>query len=220
MAAMLKYFIGTVTKAYTNRVIRLYIFVRFRIINRSILDVMLNYQRPDKDMLVLGCGFGLFDLLIGMKFPMKRIRGYDLSQKRLQQATAARDRIGLKWNEFVVKDLRDDDLALPACDEILVLDIIHHLPPHAQARLIEQAYGALRPGGYLIIKDIDANKRFGLFFTWLLDFAMTRGDVMWYRQKKEMHAMLQETGFYTFSIHLHDPLPYPHILYVAIKEQR
>lgn len=218
MAAMLKYFIRTITKAYSDPIIRLYIYIRFRIINRSILDVILNYQRPDKDMLVLGCGFGLFDLLMGMKFPRKRICGYDLSEKRVVQAREARDRIGLKCNAFEVKDLTDEDLALPECDEILVLDILHHLPPDAQVRLIQQSYDALRPGGYLILKDIHRDNRFELFFTWLLDWLMTRGETVWYRDKDDVHAMLTETGFFSFWMFLDDPLPYPHILYVAIKE--
>ena len=52
-------FVKTITSVYSSPVIRAYITIRFRIINTKILDTILNYFRPDKELLVLGCGFGL-----------------------------------------------------------------------------------------------------------------------------------------------------------------
>lgn len=215
---MFQYFIQTATSSYSSPIVRAYVYLRFKIINRSILDVILNYVSPTGRIVVLGCGFGLFDLLIGLRFPKKRIQGYDISEGRINTASQCARKLGLKRNSFGVKDLCDTPLNIGPCDEILLLDIIHHIPPDAQLRVIADSYDALNPDGCLIIKDVHRANRLKLLFTWLLDYVMTKGEKVWYQSREYMTKTLQETGFSVIYVYLDDVLPYPHILYVCVKD--
>ena len=211
--------IKTITGSYDSWITRLYCTIRFRIINPRILDGMLNYTRPDGELLVLGCGFGLFDLVVGLRWPKKRIRGLDIDPLRIATARRSADRLGLRNNRFEVRDLSQLDAPLGNCDEILMLDVLHHVPRDQHEHLLRACYDALRPGGYLILKDIHRANRFKLFFTWLLDALMTGGEPVAYRDEKELRDELTQLGFDpVLTIRLDDILPYPHVQYVCIKE--
>jgi 2-polyprenyl-3-methyl-5-hydroxy-6-metoxy-1,4-benzoquinol methylase len=210
--------IGSVTRVYESVVVRTYIAIRFRIINTKILDTILNYISPDRRLLVLGCGFGLFDCLVGMRWPEKQILGVDRDEKRIAMARGAAERLGLTGNTFEIVDLAEKGMPGGAIDEILMLDILHHIPRDQHESLLRGCYEALTPGGYLIIKDIHRDSRFKLFFTWLLDMLMTSWEPVFYREEDELGSDLKGLGFDpVVTIRINDLLPYPHIQYVCIK---
>jgi len=210
--------VKTITRAYDSKLIRAYVTIRFRIINTKILDTILNYFRPENDLLILGCGFGLFDLLAGLKWPNKRIYGVDLSEKRIDLARTAARRLGLKNNTFEVQDLSEKGLHLGAFDEILMLDVLHHLPLDSHNRTLKSCFEILRPGGILVIKDIHRDNRPKLLFTWILDALMTKNEPVFYRDETSLTSELTDIGFaQVIRIRINDILPYPHIQYVCIK---
>lgn len=214
---MYKALVRQVVQAYSGRVVKTYIYLRFKIINPSILEAMLSDFQPDRRALVLGCGFGLFDLILGLRWPEKSVRGVDINEGRLQAARAAAARLGLRNNQFEHMDLSGDDVRLGDCDEILLLDILHHVPPAAQADLVRKSFAALSPGGIMVVKDIHRAAPFKLFFTWALDMLMTKFDPVYYRAQKDFVALFESAGFQVKTRHLNDLLPYPHILYVCQK---
>jgi len=210
--------IKTISRTYDSWIARLYCTIRFRIINTRILDAILNYTRPDGELVVLGCGFGLFDLLAGLRWPQKPIRGIDIDASRIEMARRSAKQLGLIHNTFEVQDLSSEELHLEACDEILMLDVLHHLQREQHDRLLRSCYDALRPGGYLIVKDIHRGSRFKLLFTWLLDMLMTGFEPVAYRDEDDLAADLRRLGFSpVLKIRLNDILPYPHIEFVCIK---
>ena len=211
--------VRTVTRTYDSWIIRTYVTLRFRIINTKILDTMLNYIQPDRDLLVLGCGFGLFDLLVGLKWPQKKIYGVDRDERRIQTARRSADQLGLVNNVFDVQDLSVKGVRFGMFDEILMLDILHHLPRGQHDELLRTCHDILRPGGRLILKDIHRGNRFKLFFTWLLDMLMTNWEPVFYRDEDDLRNDLKRFGFnQVIAIRLNDILPYPHIQFVCIKE--
>lgn len=208
--------IETITRTYDDWITRLYCTIRFRIINTRILDGMLAPTRPQGELLVLGCGFGLFDLLVGLRWPDKPVRGIDIDEARIEQARRSARRLGLANNRFEVQDLSRGDAELGRCDEILMLDVLHHVPRDQHERLLRSCYEALRPGGTLILKDIHRGNPLKLAFTWLLDMLMTGGKPVAYRDEHELAADLAALGFAPVQrLRLNDVLPYPHMLYVC-----
>jgi 2-polyprenyl-3-methyl-5-hydroxy-6-metoxy-1,4-benzoquinol methylase len=201
-----------VAGAYDSPLIRLYVYIRFKIINRRMVALLLHYIPEAGTLVNLGCGFGLFDLVFGLAYPDKPIIGCDLSPTRLDQARAAQDRLGLRNNHFELQDLSAKDVTIPPCKQILVLDILHHLPYDAQDRLIAKARAALEPGGWLIVKDIDRDNKPKLAFTWLLDYLMTRGEKTYYSSPARLIERLERAGFAVTWMPLNDWLPYPHLL--------
>lgn len=210
--------IRTIVSAYSSPVIKVYIYLRFKIINRTILEAMLNYLRPDGRLCVMGCGFGLFDLLIGLKWPEKEILGFDNNPQRIETAKETAEKLGLVNNRFEVRDLEKENADFDDFDQMLLLDVLHHINRSEHQRLLRQCYAGLNPGGYLIVKDIHTANPLKLFFTWVLDLLMTKGEKVFYRSEQEVLELLSEVGFdRVIRLRLDDILPYPHILYVAIK---
>ncbi len=41
----------------------------------------------------------------------------------------------------------------PACDCVLMCDLLHYLPPALKERVLRKAFAALRPGGWLVLRD-------------------------------------------------------------------
>jgi len=212
-----RYLIRTVVRVYDRPIIKAYVYLRFKIINPSILDAILNYIEKDRHMLTLGCGFGLFDLTAGLKWPGKVIVGVDVDGGRIRQANLAADRLRLRNVRFLEMDLSRDDIALPETDEILLLDLLHHIPVAAQERLVRLAHAQLSDGGIMVVKDIHKAAPFKLFFTWLLDMLMTRWEPVYYRSQAEFEALFESAGFDVITLFLDDILPYPHVLYVCTK---
>jgi uncharacterized protein (DUF2062 family)/2-polyprenyl-3-methyl-5-hydroxy-6-metoxy-1,4-benzoquinol methylase len=120
---------------------------------------------PEGRLLDLGCGRGiLFSLLLAAherlaqgKYPEGWAAPPHLSfhgiEGRPKVAEVAREAFdGLA--EIETADLRT--AALPPADAILLLDVLHYLPPADQESLLEKTAAALRPGGVLLLRDADA----------------------------------------------------------------
>ncbi len=198
---MFRYLIRTIVRTYDHPIVKIYVYLRFKIINPSILDAMLNYCEKDRRMLTLGCGFGLFDLALGLKWPGKKVTGVDLDGSRIRQANTSAKRLRLKNVHFNVMDLSRDDIELPETDEILLLDLLHHIPKEAQQRVVRLAYEGLSEGGVMVVKDM----------------LMTRWEPVYYRSQEEFESLFESTGFDVITVFLDDILPYPHVLYVCTK---
>ena len=72
---------------------------------------------------------------------------YDADKIRVAQRTAP----GNSRLKFERQDLRSWEY--PACDTILLLDVLHYWTPDSQQLLLNQAWRALRPGGKLILRE-------------------------------------------------------------------
>lgn len=214
---MIKHIINTIIRAYPDRLIRAYVYLRFKIINTTIIEAILNYFRPERSTLMLGCGFGLFDFVLGLKFPFKKIHGIDINERRIAMAREIAGKLGLRNNTFLCADLSRHDAGLGNYDEILLLDLLHHIPPDAQADLLRKCHETLPSGGCMVIKDIHTANKLELFFTWLLDKLMTGGEPLYYRSMEDLTAFLKQIGFDVLCLFMDDILPYPHILYVCHK---
>jgi len=117
----------------------------------------------------------------------------------LQERSANWARIALAGEASIqTGDLRD--AVLPEADVVFILDVLHHLEPHAQQCVLEKVAHALRAGGTLFMRiaDSTAGLRFG--FTRVAD----RFSVMMRRQRVPPHhhrspadwtAMLHRFGF-------------------------
>jgi trans-aconitate methyltransferase len=105
---------------------------------------------PAKGRVVdLGCGFGLFAALLAVEGPEREVVGVDLDASKVTR--------GHTWFAHLPNlrlhhgDL--DEAALGACDAVVLYDVLHHLRPPLAAALLGRVWGALRPGGLLIVKE-------------------------------------------------------------------
>lgn len=110
-------------------------------------------------VLDLGCGQGLLGSLLQAAGPV-RYTGVEL-----QARDAGRARVALGTSsgaEIVCGDVRTQ--AFPVSDTVVLLDVLHYLPPAAQEAVLARACAALAPGGRLLLRVGDAEARRGYAF--------------------------------------------------------
>jgi len=203
--------------AYSG-IIRLYCFIRFKIIHIRFLEEIEQYLPNEGDILDLGCGFGLFALYIAARKPGARIIGLDVNARRLQIARDAAQKLGISNVEFLQQDLRDWRPAEKIAGAY-ALDVFHHIPVESGNRLLRDLFEHIKTGGRFLLKDIDTQPRGMLWFTYLLDALMSPRDDFHYRSAAAWQQQLAASGFGPIYLHyLWDILPYPHILLICEKK--
>lgn len=125
---------------------------------------------PRGRLLDLGCGRGITLALLAAAGdqsdraaypegwsppPEVQLLGIDADPRR-----AAIARIGLQGRAAV--EIGDALAApLPPVDAILLIDVLHYLPPDDQQRLLSRVADALPPGGLLLVREADADAGLG-----------------------------------------------------------
>jgi 2-polyprenyl-3-methyl-5-hydroxy-6-metoxy-1,4-benzoquinol methylase len=207
----------TIISAYPSLITRAYCVVRFRIIKGRFLEEIGQFLPRNARVVEVGCGFGLFSLYFARTRPDLTLHGFDIDEGRVRTAEGVRQRLGLTNVTFAVGDASRRPPLESELDAVYMLDIVHHIPRTAAVELIDACYRRLRPGGALIVKDVDTRPRYKMAFTWVLDVLMTRGDRPQYWSRSDLLAVLGGAGFDVVTYAMVDLLPYPHQLYVATK---
>lgn len=203
-----------IIRSYDSFVVRAYCHVRFRIIRIRFLEEIAQFIPPQGTALEIGCGFGLFGMYFSETHPELSIRAIDVDAQRIEAAKRAQSRLGIDNIGFEVGDART--ISFPEkLDAVYMLDIVHHLERDDALDLLRSCRDALKPGGVLIVKDVDTRPRFKMAFTWLLDVLMTKGERPHYWSRHDLAAVLRSLDFEVFQYAMVDVLPYPHQLYVC-----
>lgn len=120
---------------------------------------------------------------------------------------------------------------LPACgyldavrgsfDAVAMIDVLYRLPIAEWDALLDGLFGRLRPGGLLLLKEIDPERRFKGWINRAQERAadavgLTLGDAFTYESPSEMSARLRRLGFVEIEIRaLGRWYPHAHTLYLA-----
>jgi len=168
----------------------------------------------------VGCGRGRAVNLMARAFPASRFTGYDFSPEAIEAAKIEAKAWGLDNATFDVVDIAAWDEP-EAFDFVTAFDAVHD-QAHP-ARVLDNVYRALKPGGTLLMVDINSSSHldenrdhpFGPFiYTVSVMHCMTvslalDGDGLgaaWGRQKAV--GMLDDAGFSHIEVHEieHDPV--------------
>ncbi|OBI37088.1 class I SAM-dependent methyltransferase [Mycobacterium colombiense] len=121
-----------------------------------LVDGLVERLRSGADVADFGCGSGHAINVMAQAFPASRFTGIDFSEQAIATGIAEAAERGLSNAAFESHNLAELDKA-DAYDVITVFDAIHD---QAQpARVLENIYAALRPGGVLLMADIKASSR-------------------------------------------------------------
>ena len=104
---------------------------------------------PNGRLLDLGCGFGIVGHWLTLGAPGRSVSGLDFDPFKIRAATASA--LGLDRLRFRVGDLLESEY--PACDHVLLLDVLHYLPDEGKSRVLARAWAAMRPGGTLVVRE-------------------------------------------------------------------
>jgi SAM-dependent methyltransferase len=119
---------------------------------------------------------------------------------------------------YVCADMRD--AALPACDCVVVLDVLHYVDHAAQQRVLEKIRDALRPHGRLLLRVGDMASRRGFAVSQWVDRLVTwvrghRVPPTWGRSVAEWSDALRGLGFAVQPVPMSAGTPFANVLLVA-----
>lgn len=187
-------------------------FVRARLAILPLRDLLPLFPREGR-VLDLGCGRGVLANLLALARPRLRVLGMDVDP--LVIAVARRTARGRANVAFEVGDA----LALPArgdYDAVACVDLLHHLPGEAHAGVLQGMRSLLRPGGALIVKEIDVRPRWKYLWNCLHDAVVARGARPACRASAALVRMVAEAGYANATLHhIHSVYPYPHYAVTA-----
>ena len=100
-------------------------------------------------ILDLGCGYGLATHWLAAFTDTRTFRGVDYDEDKIRVAQrSAPDQPRI---QFTAGDVLTCDY--PACDAVLLLDVLHYWPAEKQQLILTKARQALRPGGRLVLRE-------------------------------------------------------------------
>ncbi|MGV0646439.1 class I SAM-dependent methyltransferase [Mycolicibacterium sp. XJ2546] len=112
--------------------------------------------RAGADVADIGCGSGHAINVMARAFPASRFTGIDFSDEGLGVGRAEAQQLGLPNANFLAADVAELDHT-ESYDVITAFDAIHDQA--APARVLENIYRALRPGGVFLMVDIKSSSR-------------------------------------------------------------
>ncbi|HEV8337005.1 MAG TPA: methyltransferase [Candidatus Polarisedimenticolia bacterium] len=143
----------------------------------------------------LGTGLGMLPVLLGV-LGRRQALGVEWDAEKVRGALhAAR---GLPHIRVIEGDLHR--CAIPPCDVITLIDVLHYYDADRQEELLRRCRAALRPGGRLLIRDVDGARRGGVRWTkfieqWATRRGWNRGPAVAFRPISELCATLAALGF-------------------------
>ena len=178
------------------------------------IDFLLPHIPSQGTLLDLGCGLGVFATSFAVAKPELQILGVDIEHKRILKAQQIASPISnLQFREGQVENLLQDE----QFDCITMIDVIHHLPRPLQAPLIHWAYTHVRPGGRLIIKEIDSHPRWMLKATQLHDLLRFPKHRTAFLSPEDLLNPMKERGLQPSVTAKLQRIYLPHILYIFEK---
>ncbi len=147
--------------------------------------------------------------------------GIELMPRDVQRAQAAVGGLVLPGGErpqFVCGDMCHT--ALPPCDLVVILDVLHYVDYAAQDALLARVRDALRPSGRLLLRVGDMDARRGFRISQWVDIVVTwlrghRALPTYGRPFVQWQAALQALGFDVRAVPMSAGTPFANVLLVA-----
>ncbi|RYZ10909.1 MAG: class I SAM-dependent methyltransferase [Comamonadaceae bacterium] len=187
----------------------------------------------------IGCGQGLFASLLASMARMQaegrwpaqwaatpkaaRYTGIELMPRDIARAKAAIGPLSPK-PRLVCADMCS--AALPPCDLVVILDVLHYVDLDAQEGVLRRVRDALAPGrGRLLLRVGDASNRRGFAISQWVDRTVTRVrghrvSPTWGRPLQAWVDLLQRLGFDVQSVPMSSGTPFANVLLVADRRAR
>lgn len=99
----------------------------------------------------VGCGRGQLAIALLLGTAAERVIGFDWDATKVDEANAAADGLEASFERGDVCNVK-----LPACDSVLVIDVLHYLTSDEQDALLERAADAAR--SRVIVRELDPER--------------------------------------------------------------
>lgn len=196
---------------------RLHMIIRWRVCPLQRIAGLV----PAEGLIVdLGCGHGLFALLLAQKFPTRQVIGVDLDEQKIATAKGL-NRPNL---QFKAGDIARQ--VIPPAQAVTILDVFYLVPYEIQEKLLAVCAEVLAPDGIIVLKDMAECPRWKVFLNWLEESlavrvlgltASTEAGKFFFRSRAEWQALFERLGFAVDTIRLDRGYYHPHVAFVARK---
>jgi 2-polyprenyl-3-methyl-5-hydroxy-6-metoxy-1,4-benzoquinol methylase len=148
-------------------------------------------------LLEVGCGHGLFANAAALARPGLDVLGIDPDPHKIR---AARATVGERGNvRFRCEEL--DDVEERDFDAVAVLDVLYLVPRAGWPGFLRGLCERLRPGGRLLLKDVEPRPRWKFYRCLAQEtvsvrlLGITQGGAFAFAEREEMEALLRDAGF-------------------------
>jgi len=165
-------------------------------------------------ILDLGCGEGVFANFLALSSKNRRILGIELDKERLAAANR-----GIKNASFKQGDATS--VKIPLVDCIIAFHLFHHLKSfNDQEKLLQKSVNALKPGGRLIVVEVDIKPTFKYLVSWITDHFIVpilfekklyTPDI-YFRKKAEWESLFEKYGLSCRVISAEKGKPFTHVI--------
>jgi len=174
-------------------------------------------------LLEVGCGHGLFSNEASLLHPDLEVLGVDPAPDKIEAALATvGDRQGVRFREGTL----DHDVPEEGFDAIAILDVLYLVPFSEWPGFLNACFVRLRPGGRLLLKEVDVEPRWKFWRCYAQEIAsvrllgLTRGEAFAFVHREEMRELLHAAGFWDVCVTRMDRgYLTPHVLYEGIRPE-
>jgi SAM-dependent methyltransferase len=191
---------------------RLYLQIRVRNYTKEIWNHLSHLRGR---VVALGAGYALLEAITALRNPEARVTASDVNANRIEAARKALS--GIPNLSLDVIDLRER-FPEGRADAFLLLDVLHHLPPEVQERVLGNIARALPRGGSVIIKECGTRPLWKKWVNYMNDAIGAPGQKTHPRSEQEWMNLLESNGLRSSSVRIDAGAPYAHIMVFGRKD--
>lgn len=161
------------------------IFISFKALHSQINE-WLSFMEVSQ-VLEVGCGEGAVIELLSDLFPNAQITGIDITPRigRLYKGDLSR----VRFRQETIKDFAYENKGM--FDFVVIIDVLHHIPPQIHKEFLTDTKKALKKGGVLLLKDWTRSKMPIHLFSCFMERYVT-GDKVHYLSIDELRCLIRE----------------------------
>jgi 2-polyprenyl-3-methyl-5-hydroxy-6-metoxy-1,4-benzoquinol methylase len=188
--------------------------------NNCPMDAILRRVPDQGRLLEVGCGHGLFANEVALRSPSLSVLGIDPAPVSIRYAQAT---VGSKRN-LGFRCAQVEELCDGHFDAIAILDVLYLVPRLSWPAFLGACRERLRPGGRLILKEVETTPRWKFYKCLAQEIISVRllritlGNQLAFVSRHEMCRVINEAGFRDVTAtDLGSGYSAPHILYEATR---
>jgi SAM-dependent methyltransferase len=191
---------------------RAYLWIRLRHFARRQMWPVL--QSLSGRVVSIGAGYGIFEVAMALTNPRVDILASDVDEARIRVGRdAAKGIPNLRFEVLDVTEKAPEETA----DTFLLMEVLHHLAPEFQLKLLRAVAVAMPHGGRIIIKECGTRPIWKMWFNYLNDAIGSPLQATYPRSEQEWASILERCGLSVTTARLDAGSPYADILIIGTK---